>query len=124
MGQIKTSSWYTNKTDNEPTIDSYRSQIYFTKPLDLFKGRNSVYLPMHNTDALRSSLHKVVQRMVASSIIQGGPGFPNFQIGLYKYFQNPKPNDLFDYIKIENVVDVDCLDALSKITFCFLTVSN
>ena len=79
---------------------------------------------MHNTDALRSSLHKVDERMVASSIIQGGPRFPNFPIGLYKYFQKPKPNDLIDYIKIKNVVDVDCLDALSKITFCFLTVSN
>ncbi|CAB3994643.1 Hypothetical predicted protein [Paramuricea clavata] len=46
--------------------------------------------------------------------MQGGPGFPNFPIGLYKYFQKQEPNDLIDYIGKVDVVDVDCLDALSK----------
>ena len=79
---------------------------------------------MHSTDALRSSLYKVVRRMIASSIMQSRLRFPNFPIGLYKYLQKPETNYLIDYIRKENVVDVDCLEAFSKITFCFLTVSN
>jgi hypothetical protein len=62
--------------------------------------------------------------MVASSIIQGGPGFPNFPRGLCIYFQKQEPNDLIDYIGKEDVVDVDCLDALSKVTFCFQAAPN
>ena len=118
----------TRLTSNRSTIlkDSisiFKQKFNFARPLRLFKKRNSVFLTMPNTDALRSSLYKVGRRMhmVASSIIQDGPGFPNFPIGLYKCFQKPEPNALIDYIKKENVVDVDCLDALSKVTFCFLT---
>ena len=85
---------------------------------------SSIFLPMHNTDALRSNLYKVAGRMVASSIMQDGPGFQNYPIGLYKYFQKQEPNDLIDYIGKEDVVDVDCLVALTKVIFCFQAFPN
>ena len=83
----------------------------------LFEGRGNVFLPMHNSDALRSNLYKVAGRIVATSIIHGGPGFPVFPRGLYIYFQNQKTNDVVDHISEEDVVDADCVDALSKVTF-------
>ena len=76
-----------------------------------------MFLPMHNSDALRSNLYKVAGRIVATSIIHGGPGFPVFPRGLYTYFQNQKTNDVVDHISEEDVVDADCVDALSKVTF-------
>ena len=123
--------------EGEPAIDGggpkrefftilLRELLSSSASIRLFEGRDNIFLPMHNTDALRSNLYKVAGRMIASSIVQGGPGFPNFPIGLYKYFQKQEPNDLIDYIGKEDVVDVDCLDALSKVIFCFqaLAVPN
>ena len=52
----------------------------------LFEGRENIFLPMHNTDALCSNLFKVARRMIASSIMQGGPGFSNFPRGLSVQF--------------------------------------
>ncbi len=121
--------------EGEPAIDGggpkrefftilLRELLSSSASIRLFEGRENIFLPMHNTDALRSNLYKVAGRMVASSIIQGGPGFPNFPRGLYIYFQKQEPNDLIDYIGKEDVVDVDCLDALSKVTFCFQAAPN
>ena len=115
--------------EGEPAIDGggpkrefltilLRELLSLSPCIRLFEGRGNIFLPMHNADALRSNLFKVAGRMVASSVIQGGPGFPNFPRGLYMYFQKQDPNDLIDYIGKEDVVDVDCLDALSKVTFC------
>ena len=79
---------------------------------------------MYNPDAIRSSLYKVVGGWSDHQLYKVDRDFQIFSIELYKYFQKPEPNDLIDYISEEDVVDVDCLDALSKITFCFLTFSN
>ena len=81
----------------------------------LFEGRNEIFLPMHNSDALRSNLYKVAGRIVAASIIHGGPGFPHFPKAIYAYFQNPTPNDLVDHLTQDDVVDTDYLDALAKV---------
>ena len=81
----------------------------------LFEGRNDIFLPMHNSDALRSNLYKVAGRIVAASIIHGGPGFPHFPKAIFAYFQNPKPNDLVDHLTQDDIVDADYLDALTKV---------
>ena len=82
----------------------------------LFEGRGNVFLPMHNSDALRSNLYKVAGRIVATFIIHAGPGFPIFPRGLHIYLQNQKTNDVVDHISEEDVVNPDCVDALSKVT--------
>ena len=81
----------------------------------LFEGRHSHFLPLHNTDALRSNLFKVAARMVTASIIHGGPGFPVFPRVVYLYFQNPDPYDLIESITKEDVVDIDVVMALDKV---------
>lgn len=72
----------------------------------LFEGRNSHFLPLHNTDALRSNLFK---------FIHGGPGFPVFPRVVYLYFQNPDPYDLIESVTKEDVVDIDVVMALDKV---------
>ena len=54
-----------------------RELLSSSASIRLFEGRDNIFLPMHNTDALRSNLDKVARRMIASSIVQGGPGFSN-----------------------------------------------
>ena len=90
----------------------------------LFEGRNNQFLPMHNTDALRANLYKVAGRIVATSITQGGPAFPVFPKAVYAYFQNPSPNDLTEYLKQDDVVDIDYLDALSKVRMVSIVVMS
>ena len=70
---------------------------------------------MHNTDALRANLYKVAGRIVAASVLQGGPGFPFFPKAVYTYFQNPRSDDFTEYLSQDDVVDHDYLDALVKV---------
>jgi hypothetical protein len=42
----------------------------------LFEGQSGRILPIHNADALRAHLFKVAGKVVASSIVNGCPGFP------------------------------------------------
>jgi hypothetical protein len=79
---------------------------------------------MHNTDALRANLFKVAGRMVASSIMQGGPGFPVFPMSVYAYFQNPTPDDLTEYLSQDDVIDLDYVIALSKVCMIWTGLSK
>ena len=81
----------------------------------LFEKRNSTFLPMHNTDALGANLYKVAGRIVAASVLQGGPGFPFFSKAVYTYFQSPMPDDFTEYLRQDDVVDQDYLNALVKV---------
>jgi hypothetical protein len=71
------------------------SEIRFSLPDDkhFFAGFFSsdptyvpdVEKPIHNADALRAHLFKVAGKVVASSIVNGCPGFPYFPPAAYTY---------------------------------------
>ena len=62
-----------------------RELLSVLSAVHLFEGRDGKYLPFHNSDALRSKLYLVAGRMVASSIINGGTGFPHFSQTVWQY---------------------------------------
>ena len=112
--------------EGEPAVDGggpvrefftilMRQLLSSSSHVGLFEGTNSHFLPLHNTDALRSNLFKVAARMVAASVIHGGPGFAVFPKAVYLYFQNPDPYDLIESISKEDVVDIDVVMALEKV---------
>ena len=114
------------KFENEPAIDGggpvreyftllTQSLLSSSTSVRLFEGRNSCFLPIHNTDALRSNLLKVAGRIVAASVCHGGPGFPVFSKGVYYYLQNPNTDDLSAYISKDDVIDIDVVEALQKV---------
>lgn len=80
-----------------------RQLLSSSSPARLFEVKNSHFLPLHNTDALRSNLFKVAGWMLAVSVFHGGPGFPVFPIAVYLYFQNPDPYDLIEYVIRDDV---------------------
>jgi hypothetical protein len=92
-----------------------RELLSSSSSIRLFEGRNSRFLPIHNTDAVRSNLFKVAGRIVAASVCHGGPGFPVFSRAIYSYFQNPNSDDLSERISQEDVVDMYVVDALNKV---------
>lgn len=81
----------------------------------LFEGRGSCFLPIHNTDALRSNLFKIAGRMVTSSIIHGGPGLPIFSHAVYLYFQHGNADEISQHISKDDVIDAEIIDTLTKV---------
>jgi hypothetical protein len=81
----------------------------------LFEGNDSCFIPIHNTDALRSNLYKVAGKMVTASVCHGGPGLPVFPKAVYSYFKNPNSDDVIDEISKEDVVDMEVIEAVNKV---------
>ena len=111
--------------EGEPAIDGGGPlREYFTillrtllssTSIRLFEGKDSCFLPIHNTDALRSNLFKVAGRMVTLSIIHGGPGLPIFSHAVFLYFQHGNPDEISQHISKDDVIDVEILDTLTKV---------
>jgi hypothetical protein len=81
----------------------------------LFEGKDGIYLPLHNTDALRSKLFEVAGRMVAASIINGGPGFPYFSKAVWQYIQCTDTDAVTEYITKDDVIDFEVIEAINKV---------
>ncbi|XP_028400610.1 G2/M phase-specific E3 ubiquitin-protein ligase-like [Dendronephthya gigantea] len=110
--------------ENEPAIDGGGPRReYFTLLLNclvspsnfvrLFEGSEARLLPMHNTDALRASLYKVAGRIIATSIFNGGPGFPFLSPAIYSYLISGLSQDI-DIVK-EDIADIDIRDIVTQI---------
>jgi hypothetical protein len=88
-------------------------------PIRLFEGRDSIVLPMHNMDALRAGMFKVAGRMITTSVVNGGPGFPYLPSVLYSYFITPSGEieKVLSEITKDDVVDWNILEAIQKVLF-------
>ena len=112
--------------EGEPAVDCGGSvQEFFTilmrellSPsftVRLFEENDSCFIPIHNTDALRSNLYKVAGKMVTASVCHGGPGLPVFPKAVYSYFKNPNSDDFKDEISKEDIVDKEVIEAVNKV---------
>ena len=81
----------------------------------LFEGTSFIVQPLHNTDALRASMFKVAGRMIAASIVNGGPSFPHLSPAVYKYFTSLSIENVLADITRSDVVDYDILEAIDKV---------
>lgn len=73
---------------------------------------------MHNMDAIRSGMFKVVGRMITGRSINGGPGFPFFSPVLYRHLVTPtsKVDLVLSGVRKDNVVDWNVIEAVEKIS--------
>lgn len=117
--------------EGEPAIDGggpkreyftllVRELLSASSTVRLFEGRDGKYLPFHNTDALRSKLYLVAGRMVASSIINGGPGFPHFSQAVWQYILSQDTDRLTEHLTKDDVVDYEVIEAINKVKGRFL----
>lgn len=115
--------------EGEPAVDGGGPRReYFTlllqalispsSPIRLFEGRDSFILPMHNMDAIRAGMFKVAGRMITTSVINGGPGFPFLSPVLYKYLTSPtgEIDNVLTEITKDDVVDWNILQAIEEVT--------
>ncbi|CAB3996593.1 G2 M phase-specific E3 ubiquitin- ligase [Paramuricea clavata] len=117
--------------EGEPAVDGggpkreyfsllLQSLVAPSSPIRLFEGRGSFILPMHNMDAIRAGMFKVAGRMITTSVINGGPGFPYVPPVLYNYLISPtgEMDKALTEIKKEDVVDLGILEAIQKLSLC------
>ena len=117
--------------ENEPAIDGGGPRReYFTLLLKclvspgnfvrLFEGSERHLLPMHNTDALRASLYKVAGRMIATSILNGCPGFLCLSPAVYSYLISGSCQEI-DIVK-EDIADIDIRDIVTQVSDASMTI--
>ena len=117
--------------DGEPAIDpGGPRREYFTilltslvsckSSIRLFEGREGRLLPMKNTDALRGQLFKVAGRMISTSIVNGGPGFPCLSPAIYEYLVKGFQEGLVSTITKVDIVDIDAFQAIDEVNPSFL----
>ena len=116
--------------EGEPAIDGGGPKCeYFTlllrellsasSAIHLFEGKDGKYLPLHNSDALRSKLYLVAGRMVATSIINGGPGFPHFPQAVWQYIMCQDTDIVTEHLTKDDVVDYEVIEAINKVKDSF-----
>lgn len=81
----------------------------------LFEGQQNRLLPMHNTDALRGGLFKVAGRMIASSIINGCPGFPCLAPPAYVYFVTGSVDEAVEAAVPDDIPDYETREVLNEV---------
>ena len=83
--------------------------------INLFEGTSFIVQPLHNTDALRASMFKVAGRMIAASIVNGGPSFPYLSPAVYKYLTTKSTENVVPDITRSDVVAYEVLQAIDKV---------
>lgn len=86
-----------------------------TAPVRVFEGTSSVVQVVHNTDALRASMFKVVGRMISASIVNGGPSFNHLSSAVYRYLTSQTTETALDDVTKSDVVDYEVLQAIDKV---------
>ena len=81
----------------------------------LFERTSFTVQPLHNTNALRASMFKVVGEMVAASIVNGGTSFPYLSLAVYVYLTSPSTENVLADITRSDVVDYEVLKAIDKV---------
>ena len=114
--------------ENESAIDAGGpSREYFSLLLKelvhpsgsvrLFEGQQNRLLPMHNTDALRGGLFKVAGRIIASSIINGCPGFPCLAPPVYAYLITSSVDQAVEVAVPDDIADIETKEILNEVTY-------
>lgn len=112
--------------EGEPAIDGggpkrefftllLRELLSPSSTIRLFEGKDGKYLPLHNTDALRSKLYSMAGRIVAASVINGGPGFPFFSKAVYQYIPCADTDEAAEHLTKDDVVDIEVIEAIAKV---------
>ena len=114
--------------EDEPAIDGGGpKREYFTLLLAsllspnisvrLFEGQSGRILPIHNADALRAHLFKVAGKVVASSIVNGCPGFPYFSPAAYTYtyLVTNSIEEVLEVFSVDDVPDIQILEIINQV---------
>jgi hypothetical protein len=112
--------------EGEPAIDAggprreyftmlLKSLVSCKSSIRLFEGKEGRLLPMKNTDALRGQLFKIAGRMISTSIVNGGPGFPCLSPPVYEYLVQGFTEELVSNINKDDIFDIDASQAIDKV---------
>ena len=69
---------------------------------DTFFQGDTYRSPVYNCDMVASGVMKLVGTIIVHSVLQGGPGFPIFNPGVYNYLAKGKLNEVMEAITIKD----------------------
>ena len=73
----------------------------------LFTGERGHYIPVMNMDAIASGCFKMVGKLLAHSVLRGGPGLPGLAPAISKYLVSGSFIDAADLVSITDIADID-----------------
>ena len=73
----------------------------------LFTGERGHYIPVMNMDAISSGCFKMVGKLLAHSVLHGGPGLPGLAPAVTKYLVSGSVTDAADLVTVADIPDID-----------------
>lgn len=75
--------------------------------VSLFTGERGHYIPVMNMDAISSGCFKMVGKLLAHSVLNGGPGLPGLAPAITKYLVSGSITDAADFVSVNDIPDID-----------------
>lgn len=82
--------------------------------VSLFTGERGHYVPLMNMDAISSGCFKMVGKLLAHSVLHGGPGLPGLAPAVRKYLVSGSVIDAADLVSVEDIPDIDLRDLIEN----------
>ena len=73
----------------------------------LFTAERGHYIPVMNMDAISSGCFKMVGKLLAHSVLHGGPGLPGLAPAVTKYLVSGSVTDAADLVTVADIPDID-----------------
>ena len=82
---------------------------------NIFVGHDNKRMPAYRSELVMNGFFEVLGKMIAHSMVQGGPGFPYFSPVIYSYIASGDLCTSLEMAIVEDVDDPDLLEYIEKV---------
>ena len=90
--------------------------------LRLFTGHNQRLTPIYNSEHILTGVFEVLGKLIAHSLIQGGPGFPFLAPGIYWYISTGDLSEAVARASCLDIGDAELASFIERVRFNFTKV--
>ena len=83
----------------------------------LFTGERGHYVPLCNVDAIISGCFLMVGKLLAHSILHGGPGIPGLAPAIAKYLMTGSVAESENLVQVEDLPDIELRSIIEKMVY-------
>ena len=94
------------------------------KPMSLFLGECGRKCPTHSPQVVFSGMIEIVGKIIAHSLVQGGPGFPFLSLPCYYYLATGDVIGAMAYCDPWDIPDVITRQWILKVLNCYIVILN
>ena len=86
---------------------------FIKSDFDMFEGHGSVLLPVNNQKAIDNNMFKIFGKIVVSSVISGGPGFPHFPPYIVHFLQE---KEFMHEVMTDHIINKYLLEYINNVS--------